>query len=150
MKTRRQTKILELIQKHSINTQEELLRILNENGFVVTQATVSRDIKELRLIKTLDSQGNYKYSPRQKDIAGISMKFQSIFYDTVTSIDRSDNLIVIKCLPGMAQGVCAALDSMSWDEILGTIAGDDTIFVATRNEDFAANLMEKLKENIAL
>ena len=150
MKTRRQNKILELIQHHSIDTQEELLRILNQNGFAVTQATVSRDIKELRLIKTLDSEGNYRYSPKQRDVLRISSKFQSMFYDTVISIENSNNVIVVKCIPGMAQGVCAALDSMGWEEILGTIAGDDTIFVVARNENFAENLVEKLKENMSL
>ncbi|MCI8496919.1 MAG: arginine repressor [Clostridiales bacterium] len=149
MKTKRHAKILELIHQSPINTQEELLRGLREHGFDVTQATVSRDIKELRLVKTLDSSGRYRYATAQKDTQGISSKFYNIFSEAVASVDYAGNIAVVKCIPGMAQAACAALDSLHWDGVIGTLAGDDTIFIITRNEEKSVSLAAELKKYIS-
>jgi transcriptional regulator of arginine metabolism len=148
MKTRRHTKILELINKYEIDTQEELLRRLREDGLDVTQATVSRDIKELRLVKTLSAEGKYKYSAAKDGAKDYSTKFYSLLSDTAVSIDYACNLVVIKCLTGMAQAVCAAMDSMHWEGVIGTLAGDDTIFIATKNEGCAEQLTKELKKMV--
>ena len=146
MKTKRHAKILELIQEHAIDTQEELLRWLKEAEFDVTQATVSRDIKELRLVKTLAPDGKYRYSTGKNSETDMSGKFHSLFSDSVRSIDCAGNIVAIKCYVGMAQAVCAALDSMHWDGIVGTLAGDDTIFILTRTENTAVNLVGELRK----
>ncbi len=148
MKTRRHAKILELINAYTIDTQEELLRRLREDGFDVTQATVSRDIKELRLIKTLSNDGKYKYSIGKDNTKDYSSKFYSLLADSAVSIDNAGNLMVIKCLTGMAQAVCAAMDSMHWEGVVGTLAGDDTIFVACKNEMTAEQLVAELKKMV--
>jgi transcriptional regulator of arginine metabolism len=147
LKSRRQTKILELINEYEIDTQEELLRRLRQDGLDVTQATVSRDIKELRLVKALSSEGKYKYSSG-KDNKDYSSKFYSLFADSAVSINSAGNLVVIKCLTGMAQAVCAAMDSMHWEGVVGTLAGDDTIFIATKNEECAEQLVAELKKMV--
>lgn len=149
MKTRRQAKILELIMLKPIDTQEELLAELKQNGFDVTQATISRDIKDLRLVKTLDSDGNYRYSTGHHDFSGISTKFHSIFTDSVLSVDYAGNIAVIKCFAGMAQAACAALDSMKWDGVVGTLAGEDTILIITRSEEHSIQLTTDLKKMIS-
>ena len=150
MKTIRHAKILELIAEHSIDTQEELLKWLRESGFDVTQATVSRDIKELRLVKTLSSDGTYHYTTSSKDTkSDISYKFHSIFTESVISMDYASNFVVIKCYVGMANAACAALDSMHWNGIVGTLAGDDTIFVLMRTLDYAVQLVDELKKLLA-
>ena len=146
MKTKRHAKILELIQEYVIDTQEELLRRLREESFNVTQATVSRDIKELRLVKTLSPDGKYRYSTGKRSETDISGKFHNLFSDSVHGIDYAGNMVVVKCYVGMAQAVCAALDSLHWDGTLGTIAGDDTIFILTRNENTAVGLVAELKK----
>lgn len=148
MKTHRQTKILELIKNNSIETQADLLDMLRRDGFNVTQATVSRDIKEMRLIKVLDSDGTYKYaseavSPTEE------ASHAYLFSTAVLSIDYAHSLVVIKTRSGMAQAVCAALDSTHRVGVLGSIAGDDTIFVATRTDAASANLVSDLKKLIA-
>lgn len=107
MKTKRHAKILEIIRTRPVDTQEELLRWLKESGFDVTQATVSRDIKELRLIKTLDTDGRYRYSTVKLENDTMSSKFHSLFADAVVNIDYAGNIVVIKCLSGMAQAACA-------------------------------------------
>ena len=145
MKTKRHAKILELIEQYSIDTQEELLRCLKEHGYNITQATVSRDIKELRLVKSLDSDGKYRYVAATTEHAGISSKFRTIFADAVLSMDSAQNLIIIKCYSGMANAACAALDSMHWEGVAGTLAGDDTILVVCRTSENAQTLMQDLK-----
>ncbi|WP_195983423.1 arginine repressor [Clostridium sp. D33t1_170424_F3] len=145
MKTRRHAKILELINEYSIDTQEELLRRLREDGFDVTQATVSRDIKELRLVKTLSHDGKYQYSTGKDTVRDISSKFFSLLADSALSINSAKNIVVIKCLTGMAQAVCAAMDSIHWDTVVGTLAGDDTIFVVTKDDESAERLTADLK-----
>lgn len=148
MKTRRHTKILELINEYTIDTQEELLRRLRADGFEVTQATVSRDIKELRLIKTLSNDGKYKYSAGKDNTKDYSSKFYSLLADSAVSINYAVNLVVIKCLTGMAQAVCASMDSIHWEGVVGTLAGDDTIFIACKNETIAEQLAAELKKMV--
>ena len=128
-------KILDIIKLNNVETQEMLQELLQDYGFKVTQATVSRDIKELKLIKKLDENGVYKYvSPLDSKIK------QNIFMDTVMGVDYAMNTIVVKCHTGMAQAACAALDSMNYDNIVGTLAGDDTIFVLMKTEADAERL----------
>lgn len=123
VKTKRHAKILEIISSYAVDTQEELLGHLKKAGFDVTQATVSRDIKELRLIKTLGSDGRYRYSTMKQEADGISSKFHSLFSDAVLHIDFAGNIVVIKCHSGMAQAACAAMDSLHWDAVVGTWRG---------------------------
>lgn len=147
MKSQRQSKILELITRNSVETQTDLLEMLKKEGYRVTQATVSRDIKEMRLIKTLGNDGVYKYSPETQPMDESSGSY--LFSTAVRSIDYAQNLVVIKTGSGMAQAVCAALDSSDRQEVMGSIAGDDTIFVATKNEASSRSLVTALKALIS-
>lgn len=149
MKTRRHAKILELIKEHDIETQDELLRYLREAGFDVTQATVSRDIKELRLVKTLGKSGGYKYSTGKEGAADMSSKFYSLFSDSVLSVEAAQNMLVIKCMTGMAQAVCASMDAMVWENFVGTLAGEDTIFVVCRSDAAAKAAQEDFRKLIS-
>lgn len=146
MKTRRHAKILELIKEHDIDTQDELLRHLRESGFDVTQATVSRDIKELRLVKTLSRTGNYKYSTGNESTGDMSSKFYSLFSDSVISVEAAQNIVVIKCITGMAQAVCASMDAVYWQGFVGTLAGEDTIFVVCRSEAIAQDTQGEFRK----
>lgn len=149
MKTKRHTKILELISEKDIATQEDLLNYLRESGFDVTQATVSRDIKELRLVKTMVSDGKYRYSPATSDSnADVGTKY-AVFSQSAKSVDYANNMIVIKCYTGMANAACAVLDAMNHEGVVGTLAGDDTIFVLLRDENMAITLVENIKKLIA-
>ncbi|QEY34086.1 arginine repressor [Caproiciproducens galactitolivorans] len=148
MKARRHAKILELINAYTIDTQEELLRRLRENGFEVTQATVSRDIKELRLIKTLSPDGKYKYSVGQENTRDYPTKLYSLLSDSAVQINFAGNMVIVKCLTGMAQAVCVAIDSMHLPNIIGTLAGDDTIFIAVKNEEQAQQMVAELKKMV--
>lgn len=146
MKVKRQAKILEIIGARSIETQDELIRALEESGFRATQATVSRDIKELRLIKILDGEGRYSYSVMKAKSEQAPTKFISIFQDAVSHIDYAGNLVVVKCLSGMAQAACAAMDSLQWESVIGTLAGEDTFVCITRTPESAAELVDQLKK----
>ncbi len=147
MKAKRHTQIVEIIKQFDIETQEELTNKLKEKGFDVTQATVSRDIKELKLVKVPDDNGMYKYAVKQANSEiRVSAKFKTILEETVLRVDVSTSIVVIKTFPGMAQAAASAIDNMNWGEIVGTIAGDDTIFVALRTTDDALLLCDKLKE----
>ncbi len=146
MKTKRHAKILEIIQAHPVETQDELLQWLREGGYAVTQATVSRDIKELRLIKALGSDGRYRYSTVRQENESMSAKFHSLFADAVLTINYAGNIVVLKCLSGMAQAACAAMDSMHWDTIVGTLAGDDTFICIVKDEEQAIALTSELKK----
>ena len=148
MKLKRHEKIIELVNKYEIETQEELASLLNQAGFRVTQATISRDIKDLRLVKTLGSDGKYRYVSASRSSTDIRTNFSNLFSTSVNSIDVAQNLVVIKTLSGMAQAVCAALDSADYPSVVGTIAGDDTIFIACRTADLAVSLTEELKKLI--
>lgn len=146
MRNKRHDAILTLIKENDIETQQELTVALASVGFDVTQATVSRDIKELRLLKRLNDSGKYIYTqnihPTPDDI---SDKMTIILSKSVVSIDYALNTIVIKTLSGMAQGAASVLDAMHFPEVLGSIAGDDTIFIITRSEEAAQKLSKKLK-----
>lgn len=144
MKKERQSKILNLIEEFPIDTQEELQQRLFNAGFDVTQATVSRDIKELRIVKMLDSNGVYRYAVNS-GTTNKSIKYIDMFAHSAISVAYSMNDVVIKCHPGMAQGACASLDMMKCDNVLGTLAGDDTIFVITKTEKDAEALCEMLQ-----
>lgn len=146
MKSRRQSKILELINTNEINTQDGLLTRLIESGFNVTQATVSRDIKELKLQKVVTSDGKYKYVSASKAPQSLTGSFNSLFSGSVTSVECAGNMIVLKTVSGMAQGVCAAMDAVEIEGVVGTIAGDDTIFVVARSESSATSVVSYLKK----
>ena len=146
MKSMRHAKILELIAEFEIDTQEELLNKLNDKGFKVTQATVSRDIRELRLVKVQAASG-YKYSLNSgKENVDMSFKFHAVFSESVLGIDCAENLVVIKCYVGMANAACAALDSVQWSGVVGTIAGDDTILCIMREKQSAAKFAGQLQK----
>lgn len=146
MKTKRQSRILEIIQSRRIETQDELISALQESGFAVTQATISRDIKELRLIKTLDNNGAYCYAVAKQENAQISSRFHSIFQDAVRQVDFAGNLVVVKCISGMANAACAAMDSLHWDTVIGTLSGDDTFVCITKTQENAVALVEELRK----
>lgn len=148
MKSRRHAILLEIIQEYDIDTQEELIEKLKQKDFNVTQATVSRDIKELKLIKVPVGNGKYKYISGNKTGLGTLSNFDTLFKTAVISVDFAQNMIVLKTTSGMAQGVCAALDSIEWEGILGTIAGDDTIFIVASTGSKAAALTSELKKNM--
>lgn len=145
MKIKRQSKILELIRENDIETQEMLAEMLNKAGYNVTQATVSRDIRELKLTKATMQSGRQKYVISTREDALVTERLNRVFRDGIVSIDFAQNIVVIKTLTGMAMAVAAALDSMENSEIMGTIAGDDTIFCVVKNDGRAVKLMENLK-----
>lgn len=146
MKYSRHSKILEIIENEEIETQEDLASSLRECGFNVTQATVSRDIKELRLIKVLTKSGRYKYATIKQHENTITERFIKIFKDSVVSIDNAENIIVIKTLIGAANAAAAALDALDIKDAVGTIAGDDTIFVLMRTTDLVPGAIEILDD----
>lgn len=145
MKLSRHSKILDLISKYNIDTQEELAKRLSEDGYNVTQATVSRDIKNLKLVKVLDDTGVYKYAQSgTKDATASEKNLNSILVNSVVNVDYALNTVVIKTHAGMAQAVGYVIDSLGLEEILGCVAGDDTILCVTKTERMAANLVEKI------
>mgnify|MGYP004548807455 FL=1 len=146
MKTKRQLKMLELIKKHDIETQEELSDYLLREGFQVTQATVSRDIRELKLTKVSMSNGRQKYVALRDDKEDLSEKYTRVFRDAYISMDMAQNILVIKTVSGMAMAVAAAIDSTHMHEIVGCIAGDDTIMCAVRSVDDTISVMERLRK----
>lgn len=149
MKKRRHAKILEIISCFDMETQEELQAKLRDAGFEVTQATISRDIKELRLVKELSENGRYVYSTGKKSSADdVTSRANGIFSESIISVDSALNTVCIKCFPGMAGAACAAIDSMHWTGVLGTIAGDDTIFVLCRTENSAQLFTSNLENSI--
>ncbi len=139
MKSQRQAKIMEIIASRNVETQEQLLEALLEAGYRSTQATISRDIKELRITKELTSFGTYRYTVTQGEPTGtFSNRMNTIFRECVTSYDYAQNMVVIHTLPGLASAAGSAIDSMNMSVILGTIAGDDTVFVVMRDNNAAA------------
>ena len=146
MKTRRQRKILELIEAEAIETQEELAEFLRENGIEVTQATVSRDIKELGLVKVPTVNNRYRYGQAGERPGGvIDQRQQRMFRESVIRIATSENIIVLKTLVGSAQGVAAVIDSLDWPEVIGTVAGDDTILAVVRAREEVGGIVAKLE-----
>ena len=148
MKTVRQMAILDIIDKKDVETQEELAEALRLRGIKVTQATVSRDIKELRLLKVMTPSGAYKYATADKAENGLSDRFIRMLAESLLSVASSNNLIVVKTLNGSANVAAEALDSLHWPEILGTLAGDNTILLIIRTEAEVPAVMARLKEMI--
>lgn len=144
----RQSKILELISKKEVETQEELADGLKAMGIDVTQATISRDIKELRLVKVMAKSGKYKYATIGQSQEGITDRLNKIFENSVVSIDAAVNIIIIKTIPGAAQICASAIDYMGIDNIGGTLAGDDTVFVAIKSVEAVEIVLEQFKKNI--
>ena len=148
MKTVRQMAILDIIAKQDVETQEELAEALRARGIQVTQATVSRDIKELRLLKVLTPSGSYKYATADKAENGLSERFIRMLAESLLSVAASNNLIVVKTLSGSANVAAEALDSLHWPEILGTLAGDNTILLIIRTEAEAPEVVRRIQEMI--
>ena len=148
MKNERQAAILSIIESRDIETQEELAEALRENGISVTQATVSRDIKELRLLKVLTGRGTYKYALADKAQHAMSDRFVQIFVATVVSIEYAQNIIVIKTIPASANVAAEAVDGMHLKEVLGTMAGDNTVLVIVHNEEEALTVSEHFRKII--
>jgi transcriptional regulator of arginine metabolism len=146
MKSKRHVKILELIRKYEIETQEELCEKLNREGYSVTQATVSRDIRELKLTKISTDHGKQKYTSLTEKSGDMEDKFIRIFKDGFVSMDMAQNILVIKTVSGMAMALAAALDAMNFHEIVGSIAGDDTIMCAVRTTQDTERLMKQLRK----
>ena len=145
MKTKRQSKIIELIQRYEIETQEELSEYLLKEGFNVTQATVSRDIRELKLTKISMNNGRQKYAVLGDTDDELSEKYVRVLRDGFLSMDMAQNILVIKTVSGMASAVCAAIDAMKIHEIVGSIAGDDTIMCAVKTAALVPEVIDKMK-----
>lgn len=143
MKNRRHKEILEIIKEEPVATQEHLITLLSERGINTTQATLSRDIQQLSLVKSRDENGIYRYMLPKANIAE-----KSIFAEAVLSVDYAMNTIVLKCRAGMAQGTCAAIDMVNHQGVVGTIAGDDTIFILARTEEDARKLSKKFRREL--
>ncbi|ADK14187.1 MULTISPECIES: arginine repressor [Clostridium] len=149
MKVTRHAKILEIINSNDIETQEELADRLKKSGMNVTQATVSRDIKELKLIKVLSDSGKYKYATISHTKNFLSNKLVNIFSQTVTSVENIENFIIVKTISGSASAAAEAIDSLNFVGIAGSIAGDNTIFVMTRDGESAHIITQKMKKMIS-
>lgn len=149
MKVNRQKKILELISEKSIETQEQLLEELNQCGYKSTQATVSRDIKELRIVKTLDGFGSYRYSVSHKqEIEKFDNRIRVIFRECVTNLNYAQNLVVVKTMPGLAGAAGANIDGLHMPSVIGTLSGDDTTLVIMRDTESAMELCEEIRKMI--
>jgi len=148
MKNKRHQRIMELIEQFDIETQEELVSKLLQDGFNITQATVSRDIRELKITKVSNGKGKQKYVVLNNDTEHLADKYIRIIRDGVTGMDTAQNILVIKTVSGMAMAVAAAFDAMNLSEVVGSIAGDDTIMVAVRTSQDAVSVKEKIEEMI--
>lgn len=146
VKTQRQAKILEIVGTRNVETQEQLLQELQDAGFHSTQATISRDIKELRIVKELTGLGTYRYTTSSKEVTGaFSSRLNTIFRECVTGYDYAQNIVVIHTLPGLASAAGSAVDAMSMSFILGTLAGDDTVMIVMRDSNAAAAFCSEIK-----
>jgi len=146
MKSQRHTRILELISKYEIETQEDMMIRLQNDGFKVTQATVSRDLKELKLTKVPTARGTYRYSVNGGRFHTGSVKLNNAMVDSIIQVDHSLNNVVIKTYPGLAQAVASAVDALNMHDILGCVAGDDTIIIVTRSEESSVEISRKMME----
>ncbi len=147
MKTKRQAKILEIVSTRDVETQEQLLQELQDAGFYCTQATVSRDIRELRIVKELTGAGTYRYTGSTKEIRGtFSNRLNTIFRECVTGFDYAQNLVVIHTLPGLASAAGSAVDAMEMSFVLGTLAGDDTVMIVMKDTAAAASFCGEIKK----
>lgn len=149
MKDNRQSAILDIIRNHPVTTQDELLARLRERGLRATQATISRDIKQLRLVKSMNQDGAYCYTVAHTHAAPVSSKFERLFADAVLHVEAACNMVVCKCIGGMAQAACAAVDARAWDGLVGTIAGEDTFVcimkMPQQADELAAALQQMLR-----
>ncbi len=146
MKIQRQAKIMEIITTHNVETQEQLLEELENAGFRSTQATISRDIKELRIVKELTSFGTYRYTTSSNELNGsFSSRLNTIFRECITGFDYAQNMVVIHTMPGLASAAASAIDAMNMSVILGTLAGDDTVFVVMKDTNAAAAFCGEIK-----
>lgn len=150
MKNARQSKILELIGQYSIDKQEELLLHLRKSGFEITQATVSRDIRELGLVKVATGEGRYRYvaAAGAGKSAHSPSRFETIFRESVIKVDYAGHFVLVKCYTGMANAACEVFDAMVWNEVVGTLSGDDTFLVLMRSQEAAQQLTEELSKYI--
>ena len=145
MKSSRHDKIIEIIGKYEVETQDDLIERLRNEGFNVTQATVSRDIRELKLSKISTARGTYRYVQSRRHPNETNVRFNNALIESILKVDFANNIIVLKTLPGLASAVATGIDSIHLTEILGSIAGDDTIMVVTRDSECAADISDKLK-----
>lgn len=146
MKSERQNRILELVSQFEIETQEEMMERLRAEGYTVTQATVSRDLKELKLTKAMTAHGGYRYALNTGRTRMGAVHLNNAMADSIVQVDYSMNTVVIKTYPGLAQAVASAIDGLNMHSILGSVAGDDTIIVVTRDTESSAQISEKLYE----
>jgi len=146
MKKNRQEKLLELISRYEIDTQDELIALLREHGYDVTQATVSRDIRELKIAKMTTGKGTYRYVlPKHQPDTASGMRFSSALIDSIINVDHAGNLVVPKTYAGLAQAVAVGIDGMNLQTVLGCVAGDDTIMIVARDEDSAADIDDHIR-----
>lgn len=146
MKSKRQGKILELIQEYEIETQEELIFYLNKYGFEATQATISRDIRELKLTKIVGSAGNYRYATHERELStNTTPKFNGVLADSITKVSYANNIIVLKTFPGLANAIGSGIDAIHSPSILGCVAGDDTVIIVLTDNEAAKEISEKIK-----
>lgn len=146
MKSQRQAKILEIISNKNVETQEQLLIELQNEGFRGTQATISRDIKELRIVKELTSLGTYRYTTSSSELTGsFSSRMNTIFRECVVSFDYAQNIIIIRTLPGLASAAASAIDAMNMSAVVGSLAGDDTVMVVMRDMNAAASFCGEIR-----
>ena len=146
MKRNRQEKMLELISRYEIDTQDELIARLRDCGFEVTQATVSRDIRELKISKMMTGKGAYRYVLPKQTASGSGQKFSTALIDSIVSVESACNIVVIKTYPGLANAVAVGIDNLNFSQILGCVAGDDTIMIATRDYESADMICNRLHE----
>lgn len=145
MKNSRQQKLLEIITNNEINKQEDLIRLLNESGFKATQATISRDIKDLQLVKTLSNSGKYRYTMPIKSDADIEERYIKILRETILSVQSAENIVLIKTLSGCGNAAAEAIDSIGIDHTLGSIAGDNTILLIVESKEYSNEVTKKIK-----
>jgi transcriptional regulator of arginine metabolism len=150
MKKNRHEKIIEIVEKYDVETQDELIEYLRKTGYEVTQATVSRDIRELKLTKVMSEKGSYRYElPKTNESLG-SFKFSHALAESITSVDYAMHTVVVKTFPGMAQAVAVGIDNLHLPVILGCVAGDDTIIMVVRDPQTALNLKSELKHSFGI
>ena len=150
MRYSRQNKIVELINNYEIDTQEKLVTMLRECGYEVTQATISRDIKELQLVKTLTSSGKYKYTVHKSQDLPVSERFVKIFRETITSVNASGNIVVVKTLSGCANAAGEAIDTSNFEHIIGSLAGDNTLLLIAESPDNVPKILEDFENMLHL
>ena len=150
MKSQRQAKIMEIISNRNVETQEQLLALLQDEGFRATQATISRDIKELRIVKELTSLGTYRYTVANNEVSSsFSARLNTIFRECVTGFDYAQNIIIIRTLPGLASAAGSAIDAMNMSMVVGSLAGDDTVMIVMRDNNSAAAFCGEIKNLIS-